>query len=114
MTTEAKELMLLIREDELMRRYALKCKIAENNGENQVKIDTQKKMLELEEFAIWRERHLREELKIENPKASDLRRFSITNWRKNKEGKIAKRLSTKEKLEAEIREWKELELNNVN
>ena len=82
--------------------------------ETQVKIDTQKKMLELEEFAIWRERHLREELKIENPKASDLRRFSITTWRKNKEGGITKRLSTKEKLEAEIREWRELELNNVD
>ena len=114
MTTDKKELMLLIREDELMRRYALKCKIAEANGETQVKIDTQKKMLELEEFAIWREQHLREQMKIENPKASDLRRFTITNWRKNKEGGIAKRLSTKEKLEAEIREWRELELNNVN
>ena len=114
MTTGQKELMLLIREDELMRRYALKCKIAENNGETQVKIDTQKKMLELEEFAIWRERHLKEELKIENPKASDLRRFSITNWRKNKEGGITKRLSTKEKLEAEIREWRELELMNAD
>lgn len=94
MTTEPKELMLLIREDELMRRYALKCRIAEANGETQVKIDTQKKMLELEEFAIWRERHLREELKIENPKASDLRKFSITNWRKKQGGqnrKTAKR-----------------------
>lgn len=71
-------------------------------------------MLELEEFAIWRERHLREELKIENPKASDLRRFTITNWRKNKEGGITQRLSVREKLEAEIREWRELELNNAD
>ena len=43
MTTEPRELMLLIREDELVRRYALKCRIAEANGENQVKIDTQKR-----------------------------------------------------------------------
>ena len=55
MTTDTKtDLVLLRREEEQMKRYVLKFRIAKNHGETVIAEKTAEQIAELEEFARWR------------------------------------------------------------
>ena len=78
-------LILLKREEEQMKRYVLKFRIAKNHGETVIAEKTAEQIAELEEFARWRIEQIPGGASTENlvPK---LRSFKIKEWRAARQG----------------------------
>ena len=85
-TTDTKtELVLLRREEEQMKRYVLKFRIAKNHNETVIAQKTAEQITELEEFARWRIEQIPGGVNTENlvPK---LRSYKIKEWRAARQG----------------------------
>jgi len=64
----------------------------------------------MENFAEWRMNEIRKS-GTEEIKGSDLKKYTITKWRRMAKGDIlVERKSIKEEIEEEIRRWRESEL----
>ena len=73
---------------------------------------TAKQIAELEEFAKWRIKQIPEGANAENLKAK-LRSIKIKEWRAQTQG-ISITKSIAEEIADEMREWKELEIQEIN
>lgn len=111
-TADKTELVLLRREEEQMKRYVLKFKIARNHNEVVIAEKTAEQIAELEEFARWRIEQIPGGKNTENlvPK---LRSFKIKEWRAARQG-VSITKSIAEEIADEMRQWRELEIQEIN
>lgn len=111
-TADKTELVLLKREEEQMKRYVLKFKIARNHNEVVIAEKTAEQIAELEEFARWRLEQIPGGTNTENLVAK-LRSFKIKEWRAQRQG-VSITKSIAEEIADEMRQWRELEIQEIN
>ena len=111
-TADKTKLVLLKREEEQMKRYVLKFRIAKNHGETVIAEKTAEQIAELEEFARWRIEQIPGGINTENlvPK---LRSYKIKEWRAARQG-VSITKSIAEEIADEMRQWRELEIQEIN
>ena len=112
-TTETPNLTFSTREGEHLKRLELKYRIASKTGDRVQAEKIANNIIEMEEFAEWRIKQLMEKDGLTEIKTNDLKRYTITKWRREiKGGLVIEKKSIKEEIELEIRRWRELELQD--
>ena len=111
-TENKTSLILLKREEEQMKRYVLKFRIAKNHNETVIAQKTAEQIAELEEFARWRIEQIPGGANTTNLKAK-LKSFKIKEWRAQRQG-ITITKSIAEEIADEMRQWRELEIQKIN